>query len=124
MMTASAAAFATLRNRWCEIVSGDDIHSIAKQIRNLLVIDLEFHTINQSRFLTQDAGVPQNGMIHGLLDLGFVGHQVLAIRRLVERGTSDETKRFIHSNSYCTRSRVSEQQSPARHMSAMMDCLI
>lgn len=90
------ALFRHLRRQWLEMLNGDDEHAICKQLTALLDADLEFRTINHSRKLCEDAGVPQNGMVHLFIDRGFVAHQAFAIRRITEENDMPR-KRAVYS---------------------------
>lgn len=70
--------------RWDEILNGDDIHAIWKQISALLAIDAEFRVINETRKINTKKRRAQNYTIHILIDKGFVAHQALTIRRITE----------------------------------------
>lgn len=68
--------FRDKRRCWLDMLNGDDEHAISTQIIALLDADLAFRTVNQARFLCEDSQLPQNGMIHQLINRGFIAHQV------------------------------------------------
>ncbi len=78
------AVYRYFRRQWIEIINGKNEHAIHHQITGLLSVDLEYRTIRRARELSSDAGLQQNGMVHALIDQGFIAHQVLAIRRITE----------------------------------------
>jgi hypothetical protein len=78
------AVYRYFRRKWIEMLNGDDAHAIASQMSALLSRDLEFRTIIHARDLCKGDSLPQNGMVHNFIDLGFFANQSLAIRRLTE----------------------------------------
>lgn len=84
--------FATVRSCCLEMFNGDDVHALSRQITGMLETDLEFRAINHLRGLCNDAGLRQNGMIHALIDDGFIARQVLTIRRITEKYPSPKDR--------------------------------
>ncbi len=76
------------RNRWIEILSEDEEHSIVFQINQMIWNDAVFRMINHARKLAADdtqEGAKINGTISEFIDQSYVATQLLAVRRLSER---------------------------------------
>jgi len=80
---------------WQERFNGNDVHSIRLQVATMLSRSAFYRSVNESRkFLAEDEdGEKQaNGMLHRLIDEGYLTMHVAAIRRLVDRGQSSGPK--------------------------------
>ena len=80
------------RSGWLHLLDGDQEHAVWKQIAVMLWNDAVFRVINESRGLASDRGyqsAARNGMPASLIDQGYVAIQALAIRKLMEKGSSD-----------------------------------
>jgi hypothetical protein len=86
------AVYRYFRAKWVEMLNGQDEHAISTQITALLDADLEFHTIDYSKTLSKESGVPQNSMVHSFVNRGFIAHQVFAIRRVTEEYQGQKNK--------------------------------
>src|SRR4051794_2595802 len=75
-------------NEWKEWLSGKDQHSIRAQVSAMLSRSAFYRSINESRkFLRDDEedGKEANGMLHRLIDEGYLTMHVAAIRKLVDK---------------------------------------
>jgi hypothetical protein len=75
------------RRQWMEWLSGDDPHSIIKQIYSAIWDYALFCTVNELRKIATEkpeAGIGFNGPVIRLFDAGFATTQATAIRRLIE----------------------------------------
>lgn len=79
--------FQAKREQWIECLSGDDQHSVTRQIWTILWNAAAFRVINEARRIavpTDDGDIPLNGMMHKLINDGFFISQAVAIRRLTD----------------------------------------
>ena len=93
------AAFKERRKLWIECLSGEDRNSIIQQIQGMIWDAATFNVVNEARKLARPkkgGGVQLNGLVHGLINRGFVASQTLALRRLVD-GSELEGKRGVYS---------------------------
>lgn len=91
----SVESLQTKLDEWRDRLEGDDIHSIRRQINNMLWRSAFYRSINESRrFLLDDGkgGKLANGSLHGLINDGYVLMQAAAIRRLVDNASSSGKK--------------------------------
>lgn len=73
---------------WKNILIGEDIHSIRKQIYEMIQDSAYFQCLNESRkySLKDDKGeIKQNKMLHDFINQSFFKTQLLSIRRLVDK---------------------------------------
>ena len=89
------AIFRYKRNQWVEMLGGKDRHSIFKQLTEIYINDIYYRVINETRRLSIENKVNQNGRLHHLIDTGFVASQSLGIRRLTEPYTGQRNKLVI-----------------------------
>ena len=85
--TPNYALFATKREQWIDWLSGDDRHSVAKQITAMTWDAAVFRMVNEARKYApaaSDGNVQLNGMTHDLLNRCFFKSQAIAIRRLLD----------------------------------------
>jgi AbiU2 len=83
----SLAVFRNKIRRWCQILTGDDIHSIFNQIQDMVWNDTVYRTFNEARRLSEETNDPSTGLpgtVIELLDLSFLMSQTMAIRRLTD----------------------------------------
>jgi hypothetical protein len=57
------------------MINGNDEHAISRQMTELVSAELEYRTIRFALIECENAGVPQNGMVHSFIDRGFLAHQ-------------------------------------------------
>jgi len=75
------------RKQWLEVLSGEDRHSISRQLTDMIWDAASFRMVNEARRLAppdSKGGVQLNWMMHSLMDRGFFASQILAIRRLTD----------------------------------------
>ena len=80
--------FKNKRKLWVDCLSGDDRHSVQRQISKMLWYAAAFRVVNEARRLAppaKEGGVELNGTVHCLLDHGFFTSQMIAVRRLNDR---------------------------------------
>ena len=100
--TPDKADFKDLKSRraeWLRWFSGEDRHSIMRQIHHMIWDAAVFRVINQSRDFAEkdERGEPElNGTIHHMINRCFLVSQTTAIRRLLDRETA-EGKRSVFS---------------------------
>jgi len=85
--------------QWREWLFGEDVHSIQRQILNMIWDTAVFRCINEARKYanTDNQGEPQlNKMVHGFINHCFFQTQALAIRRLLDKQPG-EGKRSVFS---------------------------
>lgn len=79
--------FREKRKQWMEWLSGDDPHSIIKQIYSTVWDYALFCTVNELRRIAAEnpkEGIGFNSPVNRLFDAGFANTQATAIRRLIE----------------------------------------
>jgi len=79
--------FKEKRKQWIHCFSGEDRHSIIKQIYNMVWNAAVFKIINEARRLATNNGQKQaelNGMLHRFIDRCFFFFLLLAVRRLCD----------------------------------------
>jgi hypothetical protein len=84
---AGCEQFRKKRRQWMEWLSGDDPHSIIKQIYSAVWDYALFCTVNELRRIAAEnpeEGIGFNGPVIRLFDAGFATTQATAIRRLIE----------------------------------------
>jgi len=92
------AVFRQKRSEWRDALIGPDLHSIENQIIIILLDDAIFRTVNEARRLIVEVQHDKKGFnrdVIDLLDKGFVASQIMAIRRLTEKGFPDPDKAVI-----------------------------
>lgn len=92
--------FRERRDLWLQCLSGDDRHSVSRQIQSLVWHAAAYRVVNESRCLTppdKDGEVKLNGLVHELIDHGFFTSQAVAIRRLLDGYKLDDPKRGVYS---------------------------
>jgi hypothetical protein len=92
--------FCERRDLWLRCLSGDDRHSLSRQIQRLVWHAAAFRVVNESRRLAPPAkggGVKLNGLVHELIDHGFFTSQAVAVRRLLDGYKLDDPKRGVYS---------------------------
>ncbi len=80
--------FRKKRRQWMEWLSGEDPHSISRQIYSMLRDHALFCVVNELRRVAAtepEKGVGFNGSVIRLFDTGFVAMQATTIRRLIEK---------------------------------------
>ena len=80
--------FKAKREQWLEQLCGQDRHSVVNQISRMIWDAAAFRIINEARRYAEnadDGGVKLNGMVHQLLNKGFLASQASAIRRLMDK---------------------------------------
>lgn len=80
---------------WREWLFGDDIHSIQRQILNMIWDAAVFRSINEARKyapVDQNDDPKLNGMVHSFIDHCFFRTQALAIRRLLDKETREGSR--------------------------------
>lgn len=85
-------AFRKKRLQWMEWLSGEDPHSISREIYSMLWDHALFLTVNELRKMAAtepENGVGFNGPVIRLFDAGFVTTQATTIRRLIEKPRAD-----------------------------------
>lgn len=85
-------AFRKKRLQWMGWLSGEDPHSISRQIHSMLWDHALFLTVNELRKIAvtePENGVGFNGPVIRLFDAGFATTQATTIRRLIEQLKSD-----------------------------------
>jgi len=81
-------AFMKRRGLWIECLSGEDRNSIMRQIHGMIWDAATFHVVNEARRLARPkkgGRVQLGGLVHGLIDKGFLASQTLALRRLADK---------------------------------------
>ena len=84
-------AFRKKRLQWMEWLSGEDPHSISRQIYSMLWDHALFLTVNEGRKIAAtepENEVGFNGPVIRLFDAGFATTQATSIRRLIEKPKS------------------------------------
>ena len=94
--------FKKRRDLWISCLNGDDCHSIRNQIGSMVWNAAAFRVVNEARRIAPpsgEGGPKLNAMVHGLINYGFIGRQMLAIRRLTDTSAlaSDNRKRDVFS---------------------------
>ncbi|MBL8797584.1 MAG: helix-turn-helix domain-containing protein [Planctomycetia bacterium] len=87
------------RKQWLKALTGEDRHSIRNQIAIMTWAVAAYRVVNEARRLAPAApegGVQLNGLMHNLLDRGFLSSHALAVRRLVD-GETLTGKRGVYS---------------------------
>ena len=77
--------FRSKRDVWIACMTGDDLHSIMNQIRDMIWESAAYRMVNEGRRIAPSAsegGVRLNGMMHSMIDGCFFTSQMSAIRRL------------------------------------------
>lgn len=85
-------AFRKKRLQWMEWLSGEDPHSISRQIYSMLWDHALFLTVNELRKMAAtepENGVGFNGPVIRFFDAGFVTTQATTIRRPIEKPRAD-----------------------------------
>ncbi len=83
----SLEQFKEKRKQWIFCFSGDERHSIIRQIYNMVWNAAVFKVINEARRIATKNGQKQaelNGMLHRFIDRCFFDSQLLAVRRLCD----------------------------------------
>lgn len=78
-------------DEWREWIYGDDIHSICRQIRDMIWDSAVFLSVNESRKympLDGEGKTINNGMVHEFINHCFFRTQAIAIRRLLDKNVS------------------------------------
>jgi hypothetical protein len=88
----SLVVYGYFRKRWLEMLGGEDLHGIGKQISNLLVADLEYHALAKAYQFSEEAQLGQSNLVLKYIREGFLFQQVFAIRRITEEYHGDNTK--------------------------------
>ena len=73
-----------IRGEALRMLQGDDEHSVRRQLLALLDNHLTYRTVVRGRELSAEAGRPQSGWVHEMIDRGFVVQQAAAVRRLID----------------------------------------
>lgn len=79
--------FREASTKWRDLLDGEDVHSIWKQIFDLFWRDSVFRMVNDLREAASEspsANVGFNGPVIGVFDAGFACMQAMTIRRLIE----------------------------------------
>ncbi len=87
MANSTLDKFRVRRELWIKCLSGDDRHSVMRQIGHMVWNTAAWRMINEARRLAppaEEGGVELNGLTHRLIDDGFFEGQMLAIRRLTD----------------------------------------
>lgn len=95
---AACEQFREKRRQWMEWLSGDDTHSIIKQIYSVVWDYALFCTVNELRRTATgkpENGIGFNGPVIRLFDAGFATTQATAIRRLIEYPASRPQRAVI-----------------------------
>ena len=80
--------FKEKRQQWLQQLFGQDRHSVVNQISRMIWDAAAFRIINEARRYAEnadDGGVKLNGMVHQLVNRGFLASQASAIRRLIDK---------------------------------------
>lgn len=91
----SLEQFKEKRKQWIHCFSGEDRHSIIKQIYNMVWNAAVFKVVNEARRIATNNGEKQaelNGMLHRFIDRCFFDSQLLAVRRLCDPHPFDGPK--------------------------------
>lgn len=84
--------------QWKEWLFGDDLHSIQKQIHNMIWDSAVFQCVNEARRYapSNEKGEPElNGLVHAFINHSFFQTQALAIRRLLDKETREGKRSVI-----------------------------
>ena len=101
-----AQLFEQRRKLWLDGLTGQDRNSISRQITSLLWYAAAFEVVNESRRLAPPPETPGaepdavqlSGMLHDLIDFGFVVSQKVGVRRLLDGSSEiDHPKRGVYS---------------------------
>jgi hypothetical protein len=88
------------RNLWLDALSGNDQHSVTRQLIQMAWDYASFRVINEARKLAPaapDGGVQLNGLMHTLIDRNFFISQAIAIRRLLDKYDLTDPSRGVFS---------------------------
>lgn len=95
------SSFKELRNLWIDILSGDDINSIGKQLTLLTLDTAVYRLINDSRKFApknRDGVIKLNGLVHAQIDKWFFSSYLVSIRKLVDTNSSSTCgRRGVHA---------------------------
>ncbi len=85
------------RQEWGEWLSGEDHHSVSKQITMMLWDAAVYNVVNEARRIAEEEQVSLNNSIHGLINRGFSQSQFARIRRLMDKGPTVRSGRVEHA---------------------------
>lgn len=82
-----------LKKKWIERFSGDHRNSICQQLCDLSWYLTVFHVLNESRPFSKDTNgkYHNNSMLHNFIDKCFFEYLHIALRRLLDRDSSQST---------------------------------
>jgi hypothetical protein len=99
---------------WTDWFDGDDVHSIQAQVAEMLLRTAFYKSINESRkYLPDDGqgGTIANGLLHELIDDGYVVMHAMVIRRLLD----DNKKNSVRSVTRLLRDIAKHAPALTRH---------
>lgn len=83
---------------WHELLKGDLVHSIYRQIHGMIWLDAAFRVLNEARKDNCEKDYcSKNILISNLLDIGYINTQVISISKLIEKNSKNDKSKGVVS---------------------------